>query len=445
VRYLERPVERVAVAGLLTLTLTLGGAAGYAESRFRVPGSWFEFLETSESALSRHAGEYAALVAALGAHDADSVDGPVPAGHPPPPLATVSREAQALAAHLRRAHLESAGLRVTALAAQLDAIALRADHLAGRTLSFTEELHRLLRVEATVPQEPPRLDDLHARLERLLPGTGSLSRRLTDYERGFVVPRGRLDAVVRRAVAACRAQTVRHIALPPDERLDVEYVADRPWSGYSVYRGGFRSTMQINRVFPLSVDQILNLACHEGYPGHHVHNVVRDRDLARGRGWPEAAVLPVFSPEGFRAEAIATAAAALVFSREERITLFRQELFPLAGHDAADVERYVDVRSAIDELSTEVAAVVTSYLEGTIDRDDAALALRRQALMEHPEATLAFVDRYRAYALAYTYGRVWLQSELGADNPDRWHNLARLLVSPSQAGSPRKALFLDHK
>jgi hypothetical protein len=112
------------------------------------------------------------------------------------------------------------------------------------------------------------------------------------------------------------------------------------------------------------------------------------------------------------------------------VALFRSELFPASGLDVAEAEHYVDVCAAVDALSGEISAVVVNYLEGEIDRDEAGGALRERALMEHPESTLAFVDRYRAYALAYTIGRDWLQPDLAQLGSDRWTNLARLMVSP---------------
>jgi hypothetical protein len=410
-----------ALACLALLTLALGGASAHVAR-----------LDTSAVGLDRHAGEYVSLVDALGLLDPDSVDAPPRRRDSVLTLDQISNQARTLAAHLRDTHSVSFAARATGLAAQLDAVALRADQLRGRTPTFAEELRRLLGVNRNLPGSIPRLDESHARLERLLAGSGPLARRLDAYQRRFLVPRGRLNRVVMRALAACRAQTTRRVTLPPEETIAVEYVADRPWSGYSVYHGGYRSTIQINRVFPLSVAQLLTLACHEGYPGHHVYNILRDREIVRGRGWMEAAVLPVFSPEGFRAEAIVTAAAAQAFSREERITLFRDDLFPTAGLDVAEVERYVDVVDAVDALTYAIADVVIGFLQGDIGRDETARLLRDRALMEHPEATLAFVERYRAYTLAYAFGREWLQGVFSARDADSWSNLVRLIVAGAQ-------------
>ena len=167
--------------------------------------------------------------------------------------------------------------------------------------------------------------------------------------------------MVTQSIAACRRQTTRFLALPEGEELAVEYVADRPWSGYSVYRGNYKSVMQVNRAIPLSIAQVLNLACHEGYPGHHTHNSLRDQYLAQGENRPEARTLLIFSPDGFHAEALAAAAAAMAFTVDDRTRLFRDVLFPAAGVDPVEAETYAEVCDLMDLLtgSTTFASGVT--------------------------------------------------------------------------------------
>jgi len=239
--------------------------------------------------------------------------------------------------------------------------------------------------------------------------------------------------VVTRSIAACRNQVRRFLTLPEGEDLAVEYVADRPWSGYSVYQGGYKSVMQVNRVLPLTVGQVLNLACHEGYPGHHVYNSLREQRVVRARGWAEATALPLFSPEGFQAEAMAAAAAEMAFTPDERVRLFRDELFPLAGLDPSEAERHVEVCELVDRLTGATTVVVAKYLAGELSAADAAGALQHDALMEHPEALLAYVDRYRGYALAYTFGRDRILSTLKERTRSvegRWAFLNQLMTSP---------------
>ena len=126
---------------------------------------------------------------------------------------------------------------------------------------------------------------------------------------------------------------------------------------------------------------------------------------------PEAISGLIFSPEGFRAEALAAAGAAITFSAAEQIQLYRDHLFPLAGFNPDDAETYVEVCDLVDRLTGSMTIAVRGYLSGEMNAADAASALERNALMEHPDGLVAYLDRYRGYTLAYTWGRDRLLSQ----------------------------------
>ena len=84
------------------------------------------------------------------------------------------------------------------------------------------------------------------------------------------------------------------MALPTGETFTVEYVNDKSWSGYNWYQGGFRSLIQVNTDLPIFIDRAIDLACHEGYPGHHVYNALLEKTLVRDRGWVEFSVYALF-------------------------------------------------------------------------------------------------------------------------------------------------------
>jgi hypothetical protein len=397
----------------------------------------------ASTSLDGYADRYLNLVADLRALSPESVDFLIDGTENTgarftPTFASVADESQALAAEVR-ARRDGAGedaARVDELSQQLGALALRSALKAGTQVALADEMDRLFGIDLSTVSDPAdRGNAARTALARLLPGDGSLSRRLSEYQRRFSVPRGRLHAAITASIAACRNQTTRFLTLPEGEALAVEYVADRPWSGYSVYRGNFRSVMQVNRAMPLSIGQALNLACHEGYPGHHTYNTLRDQHVARGRHRPEVKALLIFSPHGFYAEAMAAAAASMVFSVDERARLFREELFPLVGLDPRGAEAYADICELIDRLAGATTLVVRRYLAGELTAAEAATALERDAVMEHPEGLLAYVDRYRGYALAYTWGRDRLLSNLTSPalgDEDRWKRLQQRMTSPQR-------------
>src|SRR5882762_3547574 len=171
------------------------------------------------------------------------------------------------------------------------------------------------------------------------------------WRKPFVIPKAKLDTVFQLAIKECRARTLAHVALPPNESFAVEYVTNKPWGGYNWYKGGFHSLIQVNTDLPIFIDRAVDLACHEGYPGHQVYNALLEQHLGRGRGWPEFSVYPLFSPQSLIAEGTANFGIDVAFPGTERTAFERDVLFPLAGLDPAQAATYARVRALADRLA----------------------------------------------------------------------------------------------
>jgi len=411
-------------------------AAGCATT----PKDPFEMNEAAES--------YVKLVLAVGQHDPDYVD----AYYGPPewrsaaeaakrPLAEIGAEADALIATLE-AHPQAGGdelerLRHQYLTRQLQALAARVDLLSGTKMKFDQESKALY--DAVAPtRDAAHFQSILARLDAALPGTGPLIERLEAFRKDFVIPRDRLDPVFTAAIAECRRRTAEHVELPPGESLEVEYVTGKTWSAYNWYKGGFHSLIQVNTDLPIFSDRAVDLACHEGYPGHHVYNALLEKHLVRDRGWPELSVYPLFSPQSLIAEGTANFGIEVAFPGAERVAFEREKLFPLAGLNPASAARYYEVQGLLQGLAYAGNEAARRYLNGEIPREEAEAWLVRYALMAPDRAAerVRFMDQYRSYVINYNLGqdmvREYIEKRGGtADNPaKRWEEFSRLLSSP---------------
>jgi hypothetical protein len=270
--------------------------------------------------------------------------------------------------------------------------------LQGTKMSFDDEARALY--DAT----PPRNTEQHfqeaiERLDAMLPGTGPAPARYATYRNQFVIPASKLDVVFTTAVAAGRERTMRHVTLPAGESFVVEYVTDKPWSGYNWYKGNYHSVIQVNTSLPIYIDRAVDLACHEGYPGHHVYNALLEKTLVRDRGWLEFSVYPLFSPQSLVAEGSANYAIEIAFPGDERTAYERETLFPLAGLPAANADEYYRIQTLVHELSYAGNEAARRYLNGEIDGAAAANWLQRYALMAPAVAQqrVKFFDKYRSY------------------------------------------------
>ena len=237
------------------------------------------------------------------------------------------------------------------------------------------------------------------------------------------------------AITACRRRTSRFLELPPEESFEVEYVTDKSWSAYNWYKGGYHSLIQVNTDLPIYIDRAVDLACHEGYPGHHVYNALLEKHLVRDRGWVEFSVYPLFSPQSLIAEGTANYGIKVAFPGEERVRFEKEQLYPLAGLDPAKATLYDSVQSLVQKLNYAGNEAARRYLDGEIDAPEAAARLGRYALMAPDRAAqrVRFIDQYRSYVINYNLGQDLVKQyiESRSDSPEqRWEEFARLLSSP---------------
>jgi hypothetical protein len=392
---------------------------------------------------------YVKLVLAVGQHDPDYVDafyGPpdwkTEAGRRKTPLGDIATTADRLIADIpnlsdaeRRDELVV--LRREYLQRQLEALRTRVRMLEGVKLTFDEESQALY--DAVAPVHPESYFEATLKdIERALPGQGPLADRYDTFRQKLIVPSDRLARVFDRAIAECRDRTLRHVQLPQNERFTVEYVTNKPWSGYNWYQGASRSLIQVNTDLPVYIDRAIDLACHEGYPGHHVYNALLEKSLVRDRGWVEFTVYALFSPQSLIAEGTANYGIEVAFPGDERLAFEHDVLFPAAGLDPSQAAAYTSLRALVDRLAYAGNEAARRYLNGEIDRAAAAAFLSRYAMMspKSAEQRTRFFDTYRSYVINYNLGKdlvkQFVESSRGAaaQPSRRWEEFVRLLASP---------------
>ena len=408
--------------------------------------------EPAPDPLRTVAERYVKLVLAVGQHDADYVDafyGPAEwrkeAESAKMSLSAIDAQAAALETEVpavggtppRKSDAELWALRRQYLTRQLAALRSRVAMLTGKKMTFDEE--SLALYDAVAPVKPEaEFEAVLKQLEARLPGSGLLIERYDRYKQGFVIPKTRVDRVFQEAIRGCRQRSMGHVDLPLTERFTVEYVTGKSWSGYNWYQGNFRSLIQVNTDLPIYIDRAIDLACHEGYPGHHVYNALLEKNLVRDRGWIEFTVYPLFSPQSLIAEGTANYGIDVAFPPADRIAFERDVLFPLAGLDVTKVAEYYQVLELVDRLSYAGNEAARRYINGEIDRAGAVAWLEKYAMYTRPRAEqrVRFIDQYRSYVINYNLGkdlvRAYIERRAGRDRtPERrWREFTALLSSP---------------
>jgi hypothetical protein len=328
-------------------------------------------------------------------------------------------------------------LRFRFLFKQMLALKTKIFMLQGGHLPFDQETKALY--DAQAPHYTrEHFQKIIDELDKMLPGHGSVTDRFEKFRAQFIIPKDKLDKVFTAAINECRKRTLDHIRLPSDENFKVEYVNNQPWGGYNWYKGNSYSVIQVNTDLPIYIDRAVDLAAHEGYPGHHVYNTLLERNLVRQRGWMEFTVYPLFSPQSLIAEGTANFGIEMAFPGDSRIKFEKEVLFPIAGLDSSQADEYYNALELVEQLSYAGNEAARNYLNGEWDRDTAVGWLQKYELMskERAEKRMSFIDKYRSYVINYNLGKDIVKNYVERnggtkDNPSkRWEIFEKLISTP---------------
>ncbi len=331
---------------------------------------------------------------------------------------------------------------------QLTAYSRRIKMFDGEKSSFNVQVKELFGVV------PPTLSEDHfrgllARLDRLLPGEGDVATRYQNLASRFIVPKDKVDTMLKATIAASKKKTKEFIQLPTSEDFRLEYVTGKSWSGYNWYQGKYKSLIQLNTDITSYIERIIDVGSHESYPGHHVYNNLLEKKLYNDKGQVEISLYPLFSPQSLIAEGSANYGIEMAFPGNEKIKFISDVLFPLAGMDTTGISLYFQalaIKGKLFHVRTEIARRIT---EGRMTDTEAIQWLLKYGLFNEKDAAraLSFIKKYQGYVINYTYGKdivqQWIERNGGtANNPaKRWQLFEWLLsnqVTPAE-------LLLDKK
>jgi len=329
--------------------------------------------------------------------------------------------------------------RVKFLLIQVKSSRVYINRLQGNLLSFDEECSQLY--DAKVPHyDSAHFDKILSELELLVPGHEPLPERLAKYREQFVVPTDKLTHVFDAAIEESRRRTLKYIDLPDHENFKVELTNNQVWSAYNWYKGNSYSLIELNTDYPIQIERVIDLAAHEGYPGHHVFNAQIERHLVNELGWMEYSIYNLYSPISLLAEGSANYGIEVAFPWQERLEFEKQTLFPLAGLNPDDVAQYYAIQKVLHRLSYADNMVAKQYLDGDINESQAIELLIKYALNspERAKQRLGFIKHNRAYVMTYNYGqdlvKEYLSTQVNNDShQELWRVFSELLATPLMA------------
>ncbi|PAW95035.1 hypothetical protein CKK33_16630 [Mucilaginibacter sp. MD40] len=335
------------------------------------------------------------------------------------------------------AKIDSNRIRARWIYNQLLAFNRRVRIFAGETRSFDEESRELFGVAAPAYGEENFKAELD-KLDSMLPGKGNINDRFQKLANKFIIPKDKIEMVMKAAIAEARKRTVTHFKLPVGESLTLELVNNKPWNGYNWYKGNYKSDVQINTDIKIFIDRAIDVGSHESYPGHHVYNMLLEKNLYHDRGWVEISLYPLFSPQSLIAEGSANFGIEMAFPGDEKVKFAKNVLLPMAGLDTAGADTYFKALVIKGRLNYARNEAARDLINDTMSESKARSYLRKYCLMndETADKSIDFIKKYRSYVINYNYGqdlvRDYIERNGGkvSNSQKRWELFGQLLSNP---------------
>jgi hypothetical protein len=302
------------------------------------------------------------------------------------------------------------------LADQVHGCATYAHVLAGDEISYSDEVEGCYGVRPTRVAETV-YEEVHARLDELLPSGGSLFERREAWRDRHLCPGDKAVAVLNDLLPVLRARTSSLVDLPPGERLTLEPVQDEPWWAFNYYQGNLQSRVVLNTDVSTSGLDALHLAAHEVYPGHHTEHALKEQLLARDQGLIEETMQLVPTPQAVLSEGIAEAGLDIVLDeagREEAYEIIRSHGIHLDDPPLAE-----QIATDADGLGTVGLNAALMIHEDGVSQAEAAAYVEKWGLVtpERARRAIRFVTdpTWRAYVITYTAGQELCNAYIGGD------------------------------
>jgi hypothetical protein len=277
--------------------------------------------------------------------------------------------------------------------------------LAGESGSYADEVEGCYGVRPTHTDEAV-FAAAHEQLEELLPGDGTLAERHERWESSSLVPAEQVERTVAAAIEEARAWTRGLVELPDGEGVVLEIVRDKPWMAFCGYLGNLRSQIAVNVDLPQSAVQLLILAIHETYPGHHAERASKEHLLVRGGGLLEETLVMVPTPQSLISEGIAKLAPSLLLEGDGAASL--AAVMHNAGIEL-DLAHDLAVERALEPCQRAEVNAALMLHEGGASQAETEAYLKRWALMT-PKLAAHMIRFFteptsRTYIITYPAGR----------------------------------------
>jgi len=188
----------------------------------------------------------------------------------------------------------------------------------GNNIPYIDQVRRLYDIEPTLIADS-YFYQIAEDLSEAYQGKGTLEEKMIIIRKKRKIPKRKVMATFHKSIdyVARRTKELFSNFLPEGETISVEAVKQKFWGVKNWYLGNFTSRIEINLDHDYYWTSVFRTATHEGYPGHHVEQTLKDWYLYQTKKMFEYCICLIPSPKRVIYEGIGDIALNVLFSYKE--------------------------------------------------------------------------------------------------------------------------------
>lgn len=205
---------------------------------------------------------------------------------------------------------------------------------------MTDKLYNLVAPE----YDYQKFDDILEKLDRTLPGTGSVLEKIADFRQKITIPQAALLTVLKGSTQAFHDMSMANMSLTGNSmpRVRVRELPDN-MEFLSILFGYDYNHLEyernFNSLYPWTADKVVECIGHEMEPGHITYYEKRTQTYI-DTCWPEMAVVSQYSASSAFTEGSARYVISMCFNHDmaKQLEFEREYIFKPAGLDESLLE-----------------------------------------------------------------------------------------------------------
>ena len=302
----------------------------------------------------------------------------------------------------------------------------------GNNIPYIDQVRRLYDIEPTLIADS-YFYQIAEDLSEAYQGKGMLEEKMKSTRKKRKIPKKKVIPMFHKSIdyVAKRTKELFFNLLPEDEEITINKVRKIFYGVKDWYLGNFKSRIDVNLDHDYYWTSVFRTATHEGYPGHHVEQTLKDFFLFQTKKMFEYCIYLIPSPKRVIYEGIGDIALNVLFSYEEGARKAYELLCPTPSKED-DLESFCNQWRAgykANGLWTNLSyhAHVDSWSKERLIQYGTQFGYHtKQEVKTYLEFILNPLTK--TYAFCYSSGRQLIEQKFGEHpSPD---NFKMLLIQP---------------